>query len=211
MRVLVAEHPIIQHKLTILRETSTPRGQFAQLVDDLGMLLAVEALRDAAVTSREIQTPIERFTSPTLAEPLPILVPILRAGLGMLPGVQRLLPDAEVGFLGLKRDEVTHEPTTYATRIASDLSGRRCIILDPMLATGGSMNAAIDVLFERGAEEVIVLSIVASPTGVETVSQANEHRNVCVHVASVDRELNTDAYIAPGLGDAGDRLFGSTD
>lgn len=211
MRVVSADHPLIHHKLTILREAGTPRSQFATLVEEIAMLLGVEALRALPLTTRAIETPIERFDAPLLAEPLPMLVPILRAGLGMLPGVQQLLPNAEVGFLGLKRDETTHEPTTYATRIATDLTGRHCIILDPMLATGGSMNVAIDLLFERGATAVSVLCIVASPPGIETVTQANLNRDVTVHVASIDRELTADAYIAPGLGDAGDRLFGTTD
>lgn len=211
MRTVVLEHPIIQHKLTILREAHTPRSLFRQLVSELGMLLAIEASRDLPVSPREITTPAEACTGVELAHPLPVIVPILRAGLGMLAGVEHLLADAEVGFIGIRRDEATHKPTTYAKRLSEDLTGRHCFVLDPMIATGGSMNVAIEFLFERGAAEVSVLSIIASPQGLETVQHAQSHKNVTVYLAAVDRDLNADAFIVPGLGDAGDRLFGVVD
>lgn len=211
MRVVTVEHPLIQHKLTILREEGTHRALFRQLVEELGILLGYEASRTLPLTARTIETPEESTEGVEIASPLPVIVPILRAGLGMLKGMEHLIPEAEVGFLGVRRDETTHQPTTYAKRLSSDLSGRHCFILDPMIATGGSMNVAIDFLFERGATEISVLSIIASPEGIETVRGANADRNVTVFVASIDRELNANAYIVPGLGDAGDRLYGSTD
>lgn len=211
MRVVTVEHPLIQHKLTILREEGTHRSLFRQLVEELGILLGYEASRTLPLTARTIETPEEFTEGVEIASPLPVIVPILRAGLGMLKGMEHLIPEAEVGFLGVRRDETTHQPTTYAKRLSSNLSGRHCFILDPMIATGGSMNVAIDFLFERGATEISVLSIIASPEGIETVRGANADRNVTVFVASIDRELNANAYIVPGLGDAGDRLYGSTD
>lgn len=211
MRVVTVEHPLIQHKLTILREEGTHRALFRQLVEELGILLGYEASRTLPLTARTIETPEESTEGVEIASPLPVIVPILRAGLGMLKGMEHLIPEAEVGFLGVRRDETTHQPTTYAKRLSSDLSGRHCFILDPMIATGGSMNVAIDFLFERGATEISVLSIIASPEGIETVRRANAERNVTVFVASIDRELSANAYIVPGLGDAGDRLYGSTD
>ena len=211
MRVVTPEHPLIHHKLTSLRDAGTPRSLFRQLVDELGMLLGVEATRTLPLTDRAVETTLERCVGVELAHPLPVLVPILRAGLGMLGGVQQLIPEAEVGFLGMRRDEVTHQPTAYASRLSRDLSGRHCLVLDPMIATGGSMNMAIDFLIERGAAQVTVLSIIASPEGIETVTQANRDRNVTVYVCAIDRELSPDAFILPGLGDAGDRLYGAVD
>jgi uracil phosphoribosyltransferase len=211
MRVVQVEHPIIQHKLTILREEGTHRALFRQVVEELGILLGYEASRSLELSTRSIRTPEESATGFNLASPLPVIVPILRAGLGMLKGMEHLIPEAEVGFLGIRRDENTHEPTTYAKRLSRDLTGRHCFILDPMIATGGSMNVAIDFLFERGAAQISVLSIIASPEGIEVVRSANETRNVTVFVASIDRELSANAYILPGLGDAGDRLYGAVD
>lgn len=211
MRIVEVKHPVVQHKLTILRDQATHRSLFRQLVEEIGILLAVEATRDLPLTPRSVTTPTAVGQGAELAHPLPVLVPILRAGLGMLPGVEHLLEESEVGFVGIKRDETTHQPTTYAKRLSEDLTGRHCIILDPMIATGGSMNVVIDFLFERGATELSVLSIIASPEGIAEVHNANRDRPVTIYLASLDDGLNDDAYILPGLGDAGDRLYGAVD
>lgn len=211
MRVIEVKHPIVQHKLTILRDEATPRSLFRQLVEELGLLLAVEATQGLPLNPRAVTTPTAVGQGVELRHPLPVVVPILRAGLGMLPGVEHLLADSEVGFVGIKRDETTHQPTTYAKRLSEDLTGRHCIILDPMIATGGSMNVVIRFLLERGASELSVLSIIASPEGIATVEQENRDQPVTVYLASLDEGLNADAYIVPGLGDAGDRLYGAVD
>ena len=211
MRVIEVKHPIVQHKLTILRDEATPRSRFRQIVEELGLLLAVEATQGLPLNPRAVTTPTAVGQGVELRHPLPVVVPILRAGLGMLPGVEHLLADSEVGFVGIKRDETTHQPTTYAKRLSEDLTGRHCIILDPMIATGGSMNVVIRFLLERGANELSVLSIIASPEGIATVEQENRDQPVTVYLASLDEGLNADAYIVPGLGDAGDRLYGAVD
>ena len=211
MQVIVTEHPLIQHKLTLLREDQTPRARFRQLVEELSSLIGMEATKQLPLSQRSITTPQEQTVGVELSHPLPVIVPILRAGLGMLPGMEWLIAGAEVGFLGIVRDEKTHQPTTYAKRLSEDLTGRHCFLLDPMIATGGSLNVAIDFLFERGATQVSTLSIIASPEGIETVESHNEGRNVSVYVASIDRGLDSNAYIVPGLGDAGDRLYGAVD
>lgn len=211
MRVIEVKHPIVQHKLTILRDEATQRSLFRQLVEELGLLLAVEATQGLPLNPRAVSTPTAVGQGVELRHPLPVVVPILRAGLGMLPGVEHLLADSEVGFVGIKRDETTHQPTTYAKRLSEDLSGRHCIILDPMIATGGSMNVVIRFLLERGASELSVLSIIASPEGIATVERENRDQPVTVYLASLDEGLNADAYIVPGLGDAGDRLYGAVD
>lgn len=211
MRVIEVKHPIVQHKLTILRDEATPRSLFRQIVEELGLLLAVEATQGLPLNPRAVTTPTAVGQGVELRHPLPVVVPILRAGLGMLPGVEHLLADSEVGFVGIKRDETTHQPTTYAKRLSENLTGRHCIILDPMIATGGSMNVVIRFLLERGANELSVLSIIASPEGIATVEQENRDQPVTVYLASLDEGLNADAYIVPGLGDAGDRLYGAVD
>lgn len=211
MRIVEVQHPVVQHKLTILRDQQTPRSLFRKLVAELGLLLAVEATRELPLTPRAVTTPTAVGEGAELSHPLPVLVPILRAGLGMLPGVESLLAESEVGFVGIKRDETTHQPTTYAKRLSEDLSGRHCIILDPMIATGGSMNVVIEFLLERGARELSVLSIIASPEGIAEVERENRNRPVTVYLGSLDQGLNADAYIVPGLGDAGDRLYGAVD
>ena len=209
MRLHVADHPLIDHKLTVLRDVNTPSATFRQLVDELVTLLAYEATRDVRVTPRQIVTPVCPTTGVKISNPAPIIIPILRAGLGMLDGMTRLLPTAEVGFLGLVRDEETFEAVTYANRLPDDLSGRQVFVLDPMLATGGSLIAAIDYALERGASDVTAVCIIAAPEGVEAVKEAMADRaDVQVVVAAVDERLNENRYIVPGLGDAGDRLYG---
>lgn len=212
MRLHVADHPLIDHKLTVLRDKNTPSPIFRQLVDELVMLLTYEAARDIEVEEREIETPVARTIGKYLAEPRPLVVPILRAGLGMLEGMTSMLPTAEVGFLGMKRDDETLEAITYANRLPDDLSGRHCFVLDPMLATGGTLIAAFEYLLERGAKEITAVCILASPEGLKIVEDAvGDRADVNIVVAAVDERLNEKAYIVPGLGDAGDRLYGVVD
>ena len=209
MRVHVADHPLISHKLTALRDKTTESPTFRRLADELVTLLAYEATRDVRVEPVEIVSPVAPATGVRLSSPKPLVVPILRAGLGMLDGMVRLLPTAEVGFLGMVRDERTLLATTYATRLPEDLSGRQCFVLDPMLATGGTLAAAIEFLFKRGADDVTAICLLAAPEGVEAVRAAfGDDAPVTVVTAAVDERLNELGYIVPGLGDAGDRLYG---
>src|SRR5690625_647740 len=209
MRLLVIDHPLVSHKLTVLRDKRTDSPTFRLLVDELVTLLAYEATRDVAVETVNIETPVSPTQGVKLASPRPIVVPILRAGLGMLDGMTRLLPTAEVGFLGLIRDEKTLEAITYANRMPDDLSGRQCFVVDPMLATGHTLVASIEYLLERGAKDVVCICLVAAPEGVKELEAAvGDRANVTVVTAALDEKLNESAYIVPGLGDAGDRLYG---
>ena len=209
MQLHVAAHPLIDHKLTILRDKTTPSATFRLLVDELVTLLAYEATRHVRIEPKVIETPLQPMIGATIADPPPMIVPILRAGLGMLDGLQRVLPSAEVGFLGLKRDEETLQAITYANRLPEDLTGRQVFVLDPMLATGGSLIAAIEYVLERGATDVTCVCILAAPEGIDAVRAAvGERADVSVVVAAVDERLNEIGYIVPGLGDAGDRLYG---
>ena len=212
MRLHVADHPLIDHKLSVLRDRRTPSAGFRPLVDELVTLLAYEATREVRTEKVEIATPVAVAHCLRLAEPRPIVVPILRAGLGMLEGMTRLLPTAEVGFLGMKRDDDTLEVETYANRLPDDLSGRQCFVIDPMLATGHTLVAAIDYLLERGARDVTAICLIAAPEGIKTLEAAvGDRANVTVVTAAEDERLNEHAYIVPGLGDAGDRLYGIVD
>ena len=212
MRLHVADHPLIDHKLSVLRDRRTPSAVVRPLVDELVTLLAYEATREVRTEKVEITTPVAVAHCLRLAEPRPIVVPILRAGLGMLEGMTRLLPTAEVGFLGMKRDDDTLEVETYANRLPDDLSGRQCFVIDPMLATGHTLVAAIDYLLERGARDVTAICLIAAPEGIKTLEAAvGERANVTVVTAAEDERLNEHAYIVPGLGDAGDRLYGIID
>jgi uracil phosphoribosyltransferase len=209
MRLHVADHPLVAHKLTVLRNKNTASPTFRLLVDELVTLLAYEATRDVRTVPHTIETPVAVTTGTKMADPRPLVVPILRAGLGMLEGMTRLLPTAEVGFLGMRRDETTLEAITYANRLPEDLSGRQCFLLDPMLATGGTLVAAIDYLLERGASDVTCVCLLAAPEGLALLEKAIGDRvDVKIVVAAVDERLNEKAYIVPGLGDAGDRLYG---
>lgn len=209
MRLHVADHPLVDHKLTTLRDETTPSATFRLLVDELVTLLAYEATRGIATEPKEIRTPVTSMIGTTLASPAPLVVPILRAGLGMLDGMTRLLPTAEVGFLGMLRDEETLQAVTYANRLPEDLTGRHVFLLDPMLATGGTLVAAIDYVFERGAREVTAVCLLAAPEGLKVVEEhAGDRVDVEIVVAAVDERLDENAYIVPGLGDAGDRLYG---
>lgn len=212
MRLHVADHPLIDHKLSVLRDETTPSAVFRQLVDELVTLLAYEATRDVRTEEVEITTPITTTTARRLAEPRPIVVPILRAGLGMLEGMTRLLPTAEVGFLGMRRDDDTLEIETYANRLPDDLSGRQVFVIDPMLATGHTLVAAINYLLERGASDVTAICLIAAPEGLQALEEAvGDRANVTVVTAAQDERLNEHSYIVPGLGDAGDRLYGIVD
>jgi uracil phosphoribosyltransferase len=210
MRVHVADHQLISHKLTYLRDKRTDSPTFRRLVDELVTLLAYEATRDVRVEPFEIETPVAPTTGIKLASPKPLVVPILRAGLGMLAGMVRLLPTAEVGFLGMVRNEETLEASTYAERLPEDLSGRQCYVLDPMLATGGTLAAAIRFLVDRGADHITAICLLTAPEGCERLEKELAPLDVPVTVvtAAMDERLNEKGYIVPGLGDAGDRLYG---
>jgi len=212
MRLQVVDHPLVAHKLTVLRDQETDSPTFRRLADELVTLLAYEATRDVRVTSVEVTTPVAPFTGTKLARPRPLVVPILRAGLGMLDGMVRLLPTAEVGFLGMVRNEETLEASTYAERLPDDLSGRQCYVLDPMLATGGTLAAAIRFLVDRGADHITCLTLLAAPEGCANLERELEGLApgvpVDVVTAALDERLNELGYIVPGLGDAGDRLYG---
>jgi uracil phosphoribosyltransferase len=210
MRVHVVDHPLVSHKLTALRDERTDSATFRRLADELVTLLAYEATRDVRVEDVSVQTPVAAAHGVRLAAPKPLVVPILRAGLGMLDGMVRLLPTAEVGFLGMVRDEDTLKASTYAERLPVDLSGRQCYVLDPMLATGGTLAAAIRFLIARGADHITAICLLSAPEGCERVEQelAGVDIPVTVVTAAMDEKLNDKGYIVPGLGDAGDRLYG---
>jgi uracil phosphoribosyltransferase len=210
MRVTVVDHPLIAHKLTTLRDERTDSPTFRRLTDELVTLLAYEATREVRVTPAEVVTPVGPAVGVRLSSPKPLVVPILRAGLGMLDGMVRILPTAEVGFLGLVRDEETLVATTYATRLPDDLSGRQCYVLDPMLATGGTLSAAIHYLHDRGADDITAICLLSAPEGIELLERETSALTVPLSIvtAAMDERLNERGYIVPGLGDAGDRLYG---
>ncbi|WP_294796267.1 uracil phosphoribosyltransferase [uncultured Fenollaria sp.] len=205
--VTVFDHPLIKHKLSILRMKQTGTKQFKEIVTELSMLMGYEVTRDLQLEEMTIETPICKTTGYSLAGKKIALVPILRAGLGMVDGMLSLLPAAKVGHIGLYRDPETYEPVEYYCKLPSDIEKREVIVLDPMLATGGSATAAIDFLKKRGAKHIKLVNIIAAPEGVEYVK--SHHPDVDIFVASVDEKLNEHKYIVPGLGDAGDRLFGT--
>lgn len=210
MKVHVANHPLISHKLTVLRDENTDSPTFRRLVEELVTLLAYEATRDVKTVEVRIKTPVTETTGLKMAEPRPVVVPILRAGLGMLEGMTKLLPTAQVGFLGMVRDETTLQASTYANRLPDNLSGRQCFVLDPMLATGGTLVAAFNYLIERGATEITAICLLAAPEGIKVVEDAFRDSGIPITLVtgSLDERLNEHGYIVPGLGDAGDRLYG---
>ncbi len=209
MRLHVVDHPLVAHKLTALRDRTTDSPTFRRLADELVTLLAYEATRGVRVEPSTIETPVAPTTGVRLSAPKPLVVPILRAGLGMLDGMTRLVPTAEVGFLGMIRDEQTLQASTYATRVPENLSGRQVFLLDPMLATGGTLAAAVRFVFDRGAQDVTAICLLAAPEGVRAVESAfGPDAPVTVVTAGLDERLNELGYIVPGLGDAGDRLYG---
>jgi uracil phosphoribosyltransferase len=211
MRIHVANHPLITHKLTVLRDKSTPSPVFRQLVEELVTLLAYEATREVRTVEVEVETPVTTAKGMKLSRPRPIIIPVLRAGLGMLEGIVKLLPTAEVGFLGIKRNEETLQPYTYANRLPEDLTGRQVFIIDPMLATGGTLIDSIDYVFDRGATEVTCICLLGAPEGLAAVQEHVGERNVQIVLGALDEKLNEHGYIVPGLGDAGDRLYGLAD
>jgi len=211
MRTHIANHPLVTHKLTVLRDKNTPSTTFRQLVEELVTLLTYEATKDIKVEEISIETPLVKTTGVRLSTPLPLIVPVLRAGLGMLEGILKLLPTAEVGFLGIKRNEETLEPFTYAERLPDDLTGRQVYIIDPMLATGGTLIDSIKYVFDRGAAEVIAICLIGSPEGLKSVEKAVGNQKVTIVLGALDEKLNEIGYIVPGLGDAGDRLYGLAD
>jgi uracil phosphoribosyltransferase len=203
----VIDHPLIQHKLAVLRKKDTSKKTFRELVDEISMLMGYEVTRDIKLEAVEIDTPMERTTCHMVRGKKLSLVPILRAGLGMVEGMLRLMPSARVGHIGLYREHDTLQPVDYYFKIPGDVEARDFIVLDPMLATGGSASAAVSSLKRRGAQRVRLVCIVAAPAGVQRM--LDEHPDVQVFTAALDRELNEFGYIMPGLGDAGDRLFGT--
>jgi uracil phosphoribosyltransferase len=210
MQTLVIEHPLVEHKLTALRDERTDSPTFRALVEELVTLLAYEATREVRTVPIRITTPVAETSGVKLAAPSPLVVPILRAGLGMLAGMTRLLPTAEVGFLGMIRDEDTLIASTYAERLPDNLSGRQCYLLDPMLATGGTLSAAIQFLTARGADHITAICLLVAPEGCARLEAELAAVDVPVTIvtAAMDERLNEKGYIVPGLGDAGDRLYG---
>jgi uracil phosphoribosyltransferase len=209
MRTLLADHPLVAHKLTLLRAASTDSATFRTLADELVTLLAYEATRDIRVDEIAVTTPVAVTVGVKLAAPMPLIVPVLRAGIGMLEGMTRLLPMASVGFVGMVRDEESLVASTYANRLPTDLTGREVFVLDPMLATGGTLVAVITMLLDRGATAVTAICLLAAPEGLSKVDSAFPGDQVRVVTGAVDERLNDKGYIVPGLGDAGDRLFGA--
>ncbi|RDW20542.1 uracil phosphoribosyltransferase [Oceanobacillus chungangensis] len=205
--VFVLDHPLIQHKLTFIRDKNTGTKEFRELVDEVAMLMAFEITRDLPVKEAVIDTPVTSTNTKVLAGKKIGLVPILRAGLGMVDGVRKLIPAAKVGHVGLYRDPETLKPVEYYIKLPSDISERELIVIDPMLATGGSANDAIHSLKKRGAQHIRLMCLVAAPEGVEVIKK--EHPDVDIYLAAMDEKLNEEGYIVPGLGDAGDRLFGT--
>lgn len=211
MQTLVADHPLVAHKLTALRDARTDTPVFRRLTDELVTLLAYEATRHIRVEEVSVPTPVAPATGVRLARPVPLVVPVLRAGIGMLDGMTRLLPSADVGFVGLARDEQTLVASTYAERLPAELTGRDAFVLDPMLATGGTLKTVIGMLVARGAAAVTAICLLAAPEGVARLAAAfpdDGPARVRVVTAGLDERLNDRGYIVPGLGDAGDRLFG---
>jgi uracil phosphoribosyltransferase len=206
-RVVEVKHPLVQHKLGMLRDRETPTHLFRQLVNELTLLLTYEATKEMATEEVEIETPLERTTVQRISGKKVAVCPILRAGLGMLDGVLSLISGARVGFIGLYRNEETLEPVEYYVKLPADIAARDVILLDPMLATGNSTAAAIKIVKDAGAQSVRLIALIATPEGIDRI--ASEHADVAILVAGIDRGLDERGYILPGLGDAGDRLFGT--
>ena len=206
-KLYLFEHPLIQHKLSILRDKNTPVKDFRELVREISMLMAYEVTRDLPLEEVEIETPICKTKVKRLKGEDIGIVPVLRAGLGMVDGMLELIPNAKVGHVGLYRDPETKEPVEYYCKLPIDLDKRRMIIVDPMLATGGSSNAAIALLKKKGAKSIALMNLIAAPEGVKAVQEA--HPDVDIYIAALDEKLDENAYIVPGLGDAGDRIFGT--
>lgn len=205
--ITIMDHPLVQHKISILRDKRTGTNEFRILVEEIAMLMGYEALRDLPTEDVEIDTPIERCMTPVLSGKKMAIVPILRAGLGMVNGILSLVPSAKVGHIGLYRDEETHEPHEYFCKLPQPIDQRIIVVTDPMLATGGSAITAIDFIKQRGGKQIKFMCIIAAPEGLKRLAEA--HPDIQIYVGHLDRELDEHAYIRPGLGDAGDRIFGT--
>ncbi len=205
--VVIFDHPLIKHKISILRDINTGTNEFRKIVEEIAMLEGFEALADLPVENVEIKTPLEDCMSPKISGPKLAVVPILRAGLGMVPGITALVPSARIGHIGLYRDEETHEPHEYYCKLPSNIGERTIVVTDPMLATGGSAVDAITMIKAKGGKKIKFICIIAAPEGLAKLQAA--HPDVQIYIGQMDRELNERAYICPGLGDAGDRIFGT--
>ncbi len=205
--VTILDHPLIQHKISLLRDKNTGTNEFRSLIEEIAMLMGYEALRDLPLKEVQVETPIETCMTPMVAGKKLAVVPILRAGLGMVNGILSLAPSAKVGHIGLYRDETTHEPHEYYCKLPDPIDQRTIVVTDPMLATGGSAVAAIDFIKQHGGKTIKFMCIIAAPEGLKRLKEA--HPDIQIYIGHLDRELNEDAYICPGLGDAGDRIFGT--
>lgn len=205
-KLMIMDHPLINHKLAIIRAKETTTKQFRETVDEIGALMAFEVTRDLPTKSEEIETPIAKMTAKVLAKDV-VIIPILRAGLGMVNGIQQLIPTAKVGHVGMYRDEETLEPHQYYFKVPDTIKDATVLVVDPMLATGGSVSAATTLLKEAGAADIRFVGIVGCPTGVKVLQ--DHHPDVDIYLAALDEKLNENSYIVPGLGDAGDRLYGT--
>ena len=205
--ITIFSHPLIKHKISLLRDRESSTNKFRQLVEEIAMLEAYEALKDLPLKDVEVETPLETCMTPMIGGLKLAIIPVLRAGLGMVPGIEALVPSARIGHIGMYRDEKTHKPVTYFCKLPQNIDKRISIIVDPMLATGGSAVDAVSMLKEKGAVKIKFVCILAAPEGLEKL--ATEHPDVQIYVGQLDRCLNKDAYICPGLGDAGDRIFGT--
>lgn len=205
--VVIMDHPLIQHKISMLRDKDTGTNEFRTLVEEIAMLMGFEALRDLPLEEVEIETPIETCKTPFIAGKKMAIVPILRAGLGMVGGILNLVPSAKVGHIGLYRDPETHEPHEYYCKLPEPIEQRTIVVVDPMLATGGSGSDAIRMIKDHGGKHIKFMCIIAAPEGLKKLHE--DHPDIQIYVGHLDRELNENAYICPGLGDAGDRIFGT--
>jgi uracil phosphoribosyltransferase len=205
--IIVCDHPLLKHKITILRNKETGTSEFRTIVDEIAMFIGYEALRDLELTEVEVETPLETAMCPVIAGKKPAIIPILRAGLGLVDGLLKLMPVAKIGHIGLYRDEETFEPKEYYCKLPQSIDQRKIFVVDPMLATGGSAIAAIDFIKQYGGTDITFLCVIAAPEGVAKLAEA--HPDVKIYIGNLDRELNEKKYICPGLGDAGDRIFGT--
>ena len=205
--IVICDHPLIKHKITMLRKIETGTNEFRKIVEEISMLMGYEALRELELENIEIETPLEKASCPVISGKKPAIIPILRAGLGMVEGMLSLMPAAKIGHIGLYRDEETHEPHEYYCKLPASIDMRKIFVVDPMLATGGSAVSAIDFIKQRGGKDITFMCIIAAPEGLEKLQKA--HPDIKIFVGNLDRGLNENAYICPGLGDAGDRIFGT--
>ena len=205
--IIICDHPLVKHKISMIRNKETGTNEFRTIVSEIAMLVGYEALRNIELEEVEIETPLEKAMCPVMKGEKPAIVPILRAGLGMVDGILKLMPTAKIGHIGLYRDEETFEPKEYYCKLPTHIDERKIFVVDPMLATGGSAVAAIDFIKQHGGKDISFLCIIAAPEGLEKLHKA--HPDIKIYVGNLDRTLNEKAYILPGLGDAGDRIFGT--